>query len=664
MNLVSLKAKFAVSTVAIYLGASLATFAILRTSVGRVIDTYATNFAVKQAQYEKTKVIAEVRRDLALSLKLVQSPLIVRWALHEDDPQLKAQALEEMESARRLFKDRSCFLALDRSKHYYFNDAKGQYTANPLRYTLDAANKNDAWYFRTLRDVEQYELNVDYDNVLDVTKVWFNVIIWAEGRKIGVGGGGIDISEFIQAILHSPEPGIQTILFSPSGAIEGHREKRYMEFNAAVRGDGKKIGIYDLIKSEPDRARLREAVARQARAPDEILPFSLELDGRQNLAALAYIPELKWHNLVLVDRAAIIGLREFLPVLLTSILAILLIVAVIGWLLNRMVLAPLSVLSQSTREIAAGRYEVVLPERGGDEIGQLAHSFQHMARTVKDYTENLERKVAQRTGELQHANAQLTASNRLIMDSIQYAKLLQDAILPKPAELRRHLREHFVVYRPRDIVGGDFYYYREARDGFVLGLFDCTGHGVPGAFMAMTAHALMNQLVAAHGVADPARLLQELNRLLRVTLHGEDLQTSATDNGLEAALCCGAPGRAELAFAGARIALHVCAGGEVRVIPGDKQALGYKNSDPAFVYRNHPVAAGPDTVFYLTTDGLLDQGGGPKNLCYGHKRFLAVLQSLADRPLAEHTGVWEKNLADFQGAEPQRDDITFLGFRL
>ena len=137
-----------------------------------------------------------------------------------------------------------------------------------------------------------------------------------------------------------------------------------------------------------------------------------------------------------------------------------------------MVLGPLARLTASSQEIAAGNYGITLEVSACDELGRLTESFNHMAATIRDHTANLEGLVAERTREL-------TQSNRKLLDSLEYAHLIQESLLPKAAELARHLPDHFVLFRPRDIVGGDFYAFLPDDRGFLLAVGDCTGHGCP-----------------------------------------------------------------------------------------------------------------------------------------------------------------------------------------
>jgi len=363
------------------------------------------------------------------------------------------------------------------------------------------------------------------------------------------------------------------------------------------------------------------------------------------------------------ENATLTALAPMVGLVFFSLLAV---IGMISILLNRLVLAPLARLTRSAGAIATGDYTIRLRNTRGDEIGQLTKAFNHMAETVHDYTETLEQRVNERTEELRQSNEQLGVVNRQVMDSIQYASLLQSAILPDERTMARRLGDVFALWRPRDVVGGDFYVFRELGsdpDGdFLIGVVDCSGHGVPGAFMTMMVNAVLDHVVSENEGGDPAAILGGVNRLVRAAL-ARGRENPRFDNGLDIGLCLVRPGAGELVFSGGRIGLHVVdPEGSVSEIKGDAQSLGYRRSRIDHVFTSHrvPLAAGAE--FYMTTDGFLDQAGGPRGFGFGNRRFDAMLLEQRGKPMAERKAAFARTLADYQGDHAQRDDITLLGF--
>ncbi|CAO3434429.1 SpoIIE family protein phosphatase [Azospirillum doebereinerae] len=364
------------------------------------------------------------------------------------------------------------------------------------------------------------------------------------------------------------------------------------------------------------------------------------------------------------ENATLTALAPMVGLVFFSLLAV---IGMISILLNRLVLAPLARLTRSANAIATGDYTIRLRNSRGDEIGQMTTAFNHMAETVHDYTETLEQRVNERTEELRQSNEQLGVVNRQVMDSIQYASLLQSAILPDERAMARRLDDVFALWRPRDVVGGDFHIFRELGsdpDGdFLIGVVDCSGHGVPGAFMTMMVNAVLDHVVSENGTGDPAAILGGLNRMVRAAL-ARGRENPRFDNGLDIGLCLVRPGRGDLVFSGGRISLHVVdpAAGSVNEIKGDAQSLGYRRSRIDHVFTSHTVPLAAGGAFYMTTDGFLDQAGGPRGFGFGNRRFDAMLLEQHGKPMADRKAAFARTLAEYQGGHAQRDDITLLGF--
>lgn len=664
MNRHSLKIRFIGVTVLLYAFIGVVSLLAFKLVTDRVIGHLGTRFAVKQALLEKSKLNASIQRDLALSLRLATSPLLMRWIAAENDPAAKGLAVEELENYRRSFSDKSVFVAVNSSGHYYFsNGSKGVLLSEP-RYTLKRANPNDAWYFRTMREVGDFELNVDYDNHLDLTKVWFNVVIRdRDGKKAGLCGSGIDLTSFVRDIVDSNEDGIETILLASDGSITGHHDRSYVMHNSKVRGAQKKFTIYDLLPGEADRDRLREAIRALSQDGSEVATSRIDMGGKTYLAAMTHLKDIGWFNLVLLDTNQVVGFRTFLPILLIFPVALFLLIVGIGLLVNRMVLAPLARLAGSAEELASGNFHVRTGLESKDEMGALSRSFDSMAETVREHSENLERLVRERTEQLDRSHRELAESNGKLMDSIRYAEMIQKSILPAEEALRNRVRELVLFYRPRDIVGGDFYYFRDCGASFLVAVADCTGHGVPGAFMCMTAKALLDRSVAALGCDRPAELLAELDRLLKEALHQGDGDTRV-DNGLEIGICLCSPERRRLVFAGAGIDLLQIVNGGLRTVPGSRQPIGYRRTAEGLGREEVELPLEDGMAFYMTTDGILDQAGGARGWGFGRKRLAELLERIHPLGASEQLRAVETELSDYQGDLPQRDDITILGFRI
>lgn len=660
----SLKSRFARTVCAVYIVFGLLVFLAFHLVATRLVQKLGIHFAVKEALLEKSKIYSLIQHDLTLSLKMADSPLLKRWAEQENNAELQQRARKELESYRRSLDGKSLFFAISRSQHYYFDDGKTVDALAHPSYTLNPDNVNDAWYYKAIRSSRPFDLNVDYDNHLHITKIWFNVLMKdAQHKLLGVCGSAIDITAFIDNLVNSSNDGTETILFRHDGAITGCGNQQCLLHNSKVRGKAKMTTVYDFIDSATERTELKNALASLVSSEREVKTLHLTVNGKPYLAAISYLKQIGWFNLVLLDTGYFITTHDFLPILGVIIGSILAVVLIIGFLLNRMVLNPLAGLAESSKAIARGNFDTQMPVRSRDEIGSLTRSFNTMTRMVKDYTENLEARVKERTRELDRSNRRLADSNKQLTDSIRLARLIQGSILPETSEIERATRQFFALYRPQNIVGGDFYYFRETPAGSFLALIDCTGHGVPGAFMTMAAKAVLDRVLDSSADEAPAAILEEYNRLIKATLHGDN-HDAAVDHGLEIGLCRWNGTQGEMAFAGARIHLLRVTEGRVETIASDKQAIGYQSSREDFAYNNHTILLGDASFFYLASDGFLDQSGGENGWGFGRRRFNQLLANISQRPAAEQQAAIEEALAHYQGGAPQRDDITVIGFSL
>lgn len=263
--------------------------------------------------------------------------------------------------------------------------------------------------------------------------------------------------------------------------------------------------------------------------------------------------------------------------------------------------------------------------------------------------------------ELEKAHAELLEANAEIVDSIQYARTIQKAFLPSPQEIASNVGDCRIIWRPKDVIGGDIYKFRSIPEGFMFSVIDCTGHGVPGAIMTMISGSCLDRALEEVGSQDPSRILARLNWLVKSSLNQHHTETES-DDGLDIGICCVNVQERILVFAGARIGLSYISDGILHEVPADKQSIGYKDSKLDFSYSNNAVPIGGHTTFYMCTDGILHQTGGPKGLPFGKRRFKRLLVDNCEKPLHEQMRALEEAIEVYRGEEPQLDDITVIGF--
>lgn len=260
--------------------------------------------------------------------------------------------------------------------------------------------------------------------------------------------------------------------------------------------------------------------------------------------------------------------------------------------------------------------------------------------------------------------------NRNITNSIRYAQTIQEAILPSDVEMGKYFDEHFTFFKPKDIVSGDFYWFSRVEplngepERLFIAAVDCTGHGVPGAFMSMIGNTLLDETINQLQIHDTAQVLEKLNLAVKEALNQED---KTNDDGMDVCLCCverNNDGTSKLTFTGAKRPLYYYqrSTGNIGVLKGDAKTIGGIQRKKRVFHKKDLVLKKGD-VIYLTSDGLVDQSN-PMREKFGTKRFLKLLESNAELPLTEQERIIKETLIRYQASADQRDDILIVGVKL
>ena len=263
--------------------------------------------------------------------------------------------------------------------------------------------------------------------------------------------------------------------------------------------------------------------------------------------------------------------------------------------------------------------------------------------------------------EIKESEQRAAAANQLILQSLRYASRIQSAVLPARQELRAVAADHFLIWEPRDIVGGDFFWFQPIEDGYAVMVGDCTGHGVPGAFMTLIAWGLLDRMLRTASSDKPSEVLAGLHRGVQ-SLLGQNEEGGETDDGLEAGVCFIKPSKREMSFAGARFSLWRANQEDVIEIKGDRKGIGYRRYPQGTTYTDYTFPYDDRDSFYLSTDGLIDQIGGPRGRSFGKRRFLELLRQNRGIPMRAQEESFRRALERHQGEQLRRDDLTVLGF--
>lgn len=295
---------------------------------------------------------------------------------------------------------------------------------------------------------------------------------------------------------------------------------------------------------------------------------------------------------------------------------------------------------------------------------QLKKDNNSLMSQLKEANEDLEQKVVERTMQLQDSKNQIEKQHRKIQSSINYALRIQTAMLPKPKEFKRLLDESFILFKPKDVISGDFYWLDQTKDGQpVLALSDCTGHGVPGAFMTLIGNELLTSIFNAEEIINPDEILVSLHKHVVTTLRQDE--DSNIKDGMDIAICRIDPENKKLYFSGAKNGLIIIKNGELEEIKGDKHSVGGHRSDNDKPYEINEIDISEEANYYLFTDGYIDQFGGPEGRKFMRGQLKKLLLEIHEKPMAEQGVVLDKTIQSWMGDKhAQIDDISIIGFRM
>lgn len=256
---------------------------------------------------------------------------------------------------------------------------------------------------------------------------------------------------------------------------------------------------------------------------------------------------------------------------------------------------------------------------------------------------------------------ELSIKNRNITDSINYARRIQQAILPSEKFFKSYLSKSFILYKPKDIVSGDFYWVNKIKEKIVVAAVDCTGHGVPGAFMSIIGFELFRRLSDYVANNEPSKVLSKLNDDFGEIFR--DIERITLKDGMDLALCIIDTNKKTMKFGGAFNSLYIIRDNKVLDIKGDRYSVGVDElnlEDPTFT--NHTIDIKKGDIFYIFSDGYADQFGGPEGKKYKFRRFRHLLLSIHKLPFETQKQKLEESIEEWRGDHEQVDDILVIGF--
>jgi len=344
---------------------------------------------------------------------------------------------------------------------------------------------------------------------------------------------------------------------------------------------------------------------------------------------------------------------------------------------TRNITNPIRKLVTNVNRIADGNLSERAEVAGNNEITTLSQKFNVMIEQLEELYTDLDKKVKERTAqvvaqkeeietqrdELEKHRDQLAEQQKHIMDSITYAKRLQNAILPTPDYIKSLFPDYFIVFHPKDVVSGDIYWFNQLNGKRYFSAIDCTGHGVPGAMVSMVGHNWLEYAVKDLKLERPVDILGALNEGVTSTFKESD-EDGAVKDGMDLALCCVDYDTMKLQFAGAYNPAIIVRNGELIQLKGDKCPIGAFSRRSVVGYTHQEMDIQKGDMVYVFSDGYPDQFGGEDGRKFLIANFKKLLIDIHALPVEEQKNRLDQTIFDWMKYENQIDDITVVGIRI
>lgn len=325
-------------------------------------------------------------------------------------------------------------------------------------------------------------------------------------------------------------------------------------------------------------------------------------------------------------------------------------------------------LSESEASLKDSLEAITIKEQVLKKINKELREKTHELFQQKEEIQTQKEEIECQRDEIFHQKNEIEKKNLNLTDSIQYALRIQEAMLPSTELISANVPNHFILFKPRDIVSGDFYWFRQIKNFTFIAAADCTGHGVPGAFMSMLGISLLNEILTKRDLNPPNEVLDELRKRIKKSLHQKG-QDGQTQDGMDIALCMIDNETNELQFSGAFNPLYIIRKNkegenyDLIEIKADRMPIGVHPNDGKN-FTNNVFQLYPKDSIYIFSDGFTSQFGGPEGEKFKTRRFKELLLDIQGKDMITQKQILEKNLTKWQGETEQVDDILLIGLKV
>lgn len=552
-----------------------------------------------------SKIDSRISRAVETSDIFAKDPLNIEWVKGEEKDNGSGKiVLNKIKNIVNSYDYSNFFIAGVKSKHYYRANLDGNEN-NRSFIALSESNPEDSWFWKMLKSKKETELNLGYDTATENTFLYVNTIMGSVDNPVGITGVGMNLNEITKEFKEfkvGKESNIWMIDDKGIIQLSDIREDIGKKYNEFVPNE-----VVDKVENQSTDIVENVKVSQYSDENNKIIDY-----------AYCKLSVSDWTLFYEIPRTESISLIDTLKTnTIINVILVLVFFMILFYIISRKIANPYK---------------------------------QAMLINME-----LEHKVNIRTQELKE-------SNQKVNDSIEYAKRLQESILPCEDDLTRVFKNNFVIWRPRDTVGGDFFWLREIDDEIVLAVGDCTGHGVPGAFMTMTVNAILHNIVTTVNKDDPSIILKELHMQLKQALN-KTSNPQSVDDGLDIAIFC-IKKKSSLLYLGANLELYVKRDKEVNILKPQSKGVGYSYIDLKDSLYNEMVSIEEGDIFIVSTDGFIHQNGGVKNYPFGKKRLYNMIQECEAIDFNSMKTEFETTLEVYMNNEEQRDDITIFAFKV
>jgi signal transduction histidine kinase len=366
----------------------------------QLLERIGARFAVEQVMFDKARALNPLMRDMALSKQAAESPILGKWASSEHDPELYRQSMEEL---RNRFRSTNYFVAIAQSGNFYYYDAASHLKELPLHYTLNNAEPDDAWIFDFVRSGDDHTVQVLSNKRLGMIKLWIMVSIRKGNKVVGVLGTGINLYDFTRNATNIRLPGVTNMFIDHDADIQVYNDVTHFDFPTVPNLSEPEHLHLQILGPTEGNQWVHQSIKKLDDGTSGLETEFVKINGKRYLAGMISIPELGWYDLTLLDLSVLLPQAEFVKIVLAVVAGTLGLLCVLAFSLHKLVLKPVSTLSDTVSRIRRGDFSSKPQEESSGEVRELISQFRHMASTIHSTQQWLENEIEKRTRQLSDA---------------------------------------------------------------------------------------------------------------------------------------------------------------------------------------------------------------------------------------------------------------------